>query len=318
MHVSAPQGELPYMRKSQRHIALLGIAALATSLLGVGAAKAAFGPGEAYGFTWTEWGSAEMTQSVKILAHQGKSLVTQRYIIQPGWDGLWPTHQGPSVVLNVLGGNLNTYDACGADMVPWEHGKGYYVEGAQHPHGIRVTNPGSETVQVIVSYIDVNPNDAFNTIPWGDPANVRAACTAPNDKGFKHHEYGRGPAATDIPWDQEAGTMDIAMDWMVAPRWQFVWHTHPPTFITNFRGSLREYIGCDLTLDWDQDVTYLHSPGAYNRPQERARNISYTDNSEFMTMFSKAPKTRTRGQIPVEFTAPPNGCLGDGTATRTD
>jgi len=306
------------MRRPHRHIALLGLAALGASLFTVGAAKASFGPGEAFGFTWTEWGSAEATQSVKIMGHQGKSLVTQRYIMQPGWDGLWPTHQGPSMILNVQGGALNTYEGCGTQMVPWEAGKAYYHEGAQSPHGLRVTNAGKEPVQVIAVYIDVSPDDAFNSIPWGDPANVRGACTAPSMKGFKEYEYGRGPAATDIPWDQEAGTMTLSMDWMVAPRWQFVWHTHPPTFITSLHGSLREYIGCDLTLDWEQNMNYLHSPGAYNRPQERARNISYTENSEFMTMFSKAPKTRTRGQIPVEFTAPPNGCLTDGTATRTD
>jgi len=305
-------------RKHIQHIALFGVVAFATSLVGVGVAKATFGPGEAFGFTWTEFGSAESQQTVKIMGHQGKSLVTQRYIIQPGWDGLWPTHQGPSMVLNVQGGALSTYEGCGTDMVPWEAGKAYYHEGAMSPHGLRVTNAGSEPVQVIATYIDVDPNDAFNSIPWGDPANVRGACTQPSTKGFTHEEYGRGPAATDIPWDQEKGTMTLAMIWNVAPRWQFVWHTHPPTFITNLHGSLREYIGCDLTLDWDQNMNYLHSPGAYNRPQERARNISYTENSEFITMFSKAPKTRTRGQIPVEFTGPPNGCLTDGYATRLD
>jgi len=302
----------------RKRIALLGVASLAVSLFGVGTAKAVFGPGEAFGFVWSEWGSAESTQTVKITAHKGLSLVTQRYIIQPGWDGLWPTHQGPQSIMMVEGGGLNTYEGCGSEMVPWENGKAYYRDGSQSPHGLRVTNAGSEPVQLIVTYIDVNPNDYFSTLPWGDPANVRGACTQPNMKGFKMHEYGRGPAATDIPWDHEKGTMTISMNWYVSPRWQFVWHTHPPTFITNLRGSLREYIGCDLTLDWDQDVNYLHSPGAYDRPQERARNIDYNDMTEFMTMFTKAPKTRSRGQIPVEFTAPPNGCLTDGTVTRLD
>jgi len=306
------------MRKPRKQIALLGLAALATSLVGVGAARASFGPGESFGFTWSELGSAESTQTVKITAHQGKSLVTQRYILQPGFDGLWPTHQGPQSISMVEGGSLNTYEGCGTEMVPWEHGKAYYREGAMSPHGLRVTNAGSEPIQLIVTYIDVPATDNFSTLPMGDPALARGACTQLSDKGFKMHEYGRGPAATDIPWDHQQGTMTVAMNWVVAPRWQFVWHTHPPTFITNLHGSLREYIGCDLTLDWDMDYTYLHSPGAYNRPQERARNVSYADVNEFLIMFSKAPKSRSRGQIPVEFTAPPNGCLTDGTATRTD
>jgi hypothetical protein len=308
-----------YMRKPLKQLALLGFAALATSLTSVGVAKAAFGPGEAFGFVWTEWGAAESTQTVAITGHQGKSLVTQRYILQPGFDGLWPTHQGPQSVMMVEGGGLNTYEGCGTEMVPWENGKAYYRDGSTSPTGLRVTNASSEVTQVIVTYVDVSPDDAFNTLPWGDQANVNAGCTAPSSEGFKHHEYGRGPAATDIPWDHEAGTMTISMQWDVAPRWQFVWHTHPPTFITHLRGTgFREYIGCDITLDWEPNVNYLHSPGAYSRPQERARNIDYDDNAEFMTMFTKAPKQRTRGQIPVEFTAPPDGCLTDGTVTRTD
>jgi len=306
------------MRKTRRNIALLGILSLGASLFTAGAAKAVFGPGEAFGFTWSEWGSAESQSTQKITAHQGLSLVTQRYIIQPGFDGLWPTHQGPQSIMMVEGPGLQTYDGCGTTMVPWELGKAYYREGAQSPNGLRVTNEGKEPTQLIVSFIDVSPNDAFNSLPWGDPALVRGACTQPSTKGFKMHEYGRGPAATDIPWDHEKGTVTLAMNWLVSPRWQFVWHTHPPTFITNLRGSLREYIGCDLTLDWDQDMTYLHSPGAYDRPQERARNIDYNDMSEFLALFTKAPKTRQRGQIPVEFTAPPNGCLGDGTVNRLD
>ncbi len=306
------------MRKTRKHIALLGLAALAGSLTSVGVAKASFGPGEVFGFVWTEWGSAESQETVKITAHQGKSLVTQRYIIQPGWDGLWPTHQGPQSIMMVEGGSLSTYENCGSEMVSWDNGKAYYRDGSTAPHGLRVTNAGQEPVQVIATYIDVSPDAAFNTLPQADDAFVRGACIAPSTKGFKHHEYARGPAATDIPWDHEKGTMTISMDWMVAPRWQFVWHTHPPTFITSLRGSIREYIGCDVTLDWEQNMTYLHSPGAYDRPQERARNIDYDDNAEFMTMFTKAPKQRTRGQIPVEFTAPPNGCLSDGTVTRTD
>jgi hypothetical protein len=302
----------------RKRIALLGIVSLGATLLTVGSAKAVFGPGEAFGFTWSEWGSAEVQQSVKITAHKGLSLVTQRYILQAGFDGLWPTHQGPQQIMMVEGGALNTYEGCGTDMVPWELGKAYYRDGSQSPHGLRVTNAGKEPIQLIAVFIDVSPNDAFSSLPMGSSENVRGACTQPSTKGFKMHEYGRGPAATDIPWDQEKGTMDVAMNWLVAPRWQFVWHTHPPTFITNLRGSLREYIGCDLTLDWDQDMTYLHSPGAYDRPQERARNIDYNDMSEFIALFSKAPKTRARGQIPVEFTAPPNGCLTDGTVTRLD
>jgi len=306
------------MRKTRKQLATFGLIALAMSFASVGIAKATFGPGETFGFTWTEYGSAESTQTVAITAHQGKSLVTQHYTMEPGFDGLWPTHQGPQSIMMVEGGNLNTYEGCGSTMVPWEHGKAYYRDGSTSPHGLRVTNASKDQVQLIVTYIDVSPDDAYSTLPNGDPANVRGACTAPSTKGFSYYEYNRGPAATDIPWNHVAGTMTISMDWNVAPRWQFVWHTHPPTFITHESGVLREYIGCDLTLDWDPNWTYLHSPGAYSRPQERARNISYVDNARFMTMFTQAPKSRQRGQIPVEFTAPPNGCLTDGTVTRLD
>lgn len=306
------------MRKSRKQLAILGLAALAMTFSSVGVAKAAFGPGEVFGFVWTEWGAAESTETVEITAKQGKSLVTQRYILKPGFDGLWPTHQGPQSVMNVEGPGVQTYEGCGTEMVTWESGKAYYRDGSASPHGLRVTNTGSEAAELIVTWVDVNPADPHNSLPWGDEANVRGACTAPSMENFKHHEYGRGPAATDIPWNHVAGTMTISMDWLVAPRWQFVWHTHPPTFITHLRGNLREYIGCDVTLDWEQDVNYLHSPGAYSRPQERARNIDYDDNAQFMTMFTQAPKQRTRGQIPVEFTAPPDGCLTDGTVTRLD
>ena len=307
------------MRKPWKKIALVGVLALTTSLGSVGVAKAALGPGEAFGWVWTEWGAAESTESMSVTAHKGKSLVTQRYIIKPGWDGLWPTHQGIQSIMVVEGGGLQAFPGCGSDMKPWETGKAYLLEGSKNPQGVRVTNASGEVTQVIVTFVDVDPNDPFNTIPMGSEENVRAACTKPNMEGFKHHEYGRGPAATDIPWDHEAGTMTISMDWLVAPRWQFVWHTHPPTFITHLAGTgFREYIGCDITLTWEPNVNYLHSPGAYSRPQERARNIDYDDNARFMTMFTKAPKQRTRGQIPVEFTAPPDGCMTDGTVTRTD
>jgi hypothetical protein len=307
------------MRKPWKQLALVGALALTTSLGSVGVAKAAFGPGEAFGFVWTEWGSAESTESMAVTAHKGKSLVTQRYIIKPGWDGLWPTHQGIQSIMVVEGGGLQSFSGCGSDMKPWETGKAYLLEGSKNPQGVRVTNASSEVTQVIVTFVDVDPNDHFSTIPWGSDENVRSACTKPSSEGFKMHEYGRGPAATDIPWDHEAGTMTISMQWDVAPRWQFPWHTHPPTFITHLRGTgFREYIGCDITLTWEPNVNYLHSPGAYSRPQERARNIDYDDNAEFMTMFTKAPKQRTRGQIPVEFTSPPDGCMTDGTVTRTD
>ena len=307
------------MRKTWKQLALVGVATLMVSLGSVGVARAAFGPGEAFGFVWTEWGSAESQETVSITAHKGKSLVIQRYIIQPGWDGLWPTHQGMQSIMIVEGGGLQAYDGCGTNAKPWETGKAYIFDGSKSPQGMRVTNASSEVTQVIATYVDVDPNDHFSTLPWGDEANVRAACTKPSDEGFKMHEYGRGPAATDIPWDHEAGTMTIAMQWDVAPRWNFVWHTHPPTFITHLRGtSFREYVGCDVTLDWEPNVNYLHSPGAYSRPQERARNLDYDDNAEFITMFTKAPKQRNRGQIPVEFTGPPDGCTTDGYVTRTD
>lgn len=307
------------MRKTRKQLAILGLAALATSFASVGVAKAAFGPGEAFGFVWTEWGAAESTETVEITAKQGKSLVTQRYVLEPGFDGLWPTHPGPQSIMNVEGGALQAYEGCGTEAKSWDPGKAYYRDGSTSPHGMRVTNTGSENVHLIVTWIDVDPADPFNSLPMGGQERVNAACAAPSMEKFKQLEYGRGPAATDIPWNHVAGTMTISMDWLVAPRWQFVWHTHPPTFITHLNGTgFREYIGCDVTLTWEPNVNYLHSPGAYSRPQERARNIDYDDNARFMTMFTQAPKQRQRGQIPVEFTAPPDGCMTDGTVTRTD
>jgi hypothetical protein len=116
------------MRKPWKQLALVGIATLMASTASVGVARAAFGPGEAFGFVWTEWGAAESTETVSITAKKGKSLVTQRYIIQPGWDGLWPTHQGPQSIMIVEGGGLQAYEGCGSEMKAWETGKAYYRE----------------------------------------------------------------------------------------------------------------------------------------------------------------------------------------------
>jgi hypothetical protein len=315
------------MRSIRTKLLVAGVGAVALVLTSVGGAYATFGPGEAFGFVWTEYGAVTAQESVDLVAKKGKSLVTQRYIIPAGFNGLWPTHQGANYIMHIRGGALKGYENCadeGRDFVP---GAGYFRDGAAAPLGMRLENVGSDDAELIVVWLDVNPADPHNSLPWGSEELVNGACvpraTQPvyenGNVGFDHYEYARGPAHTDIPWSHEQGLAVIAMRFLTAPQWHFNWHTHPPTFITHLRGTgFREYIGCDITLTWEPNVNYLHSPGAYSRPQERARNIDYDDNAEFMTMFTKAPKQRTRGQIPVEFTAPPDGCMTDGTVTRTD
>lgn len=304
------------MRNVRKQLLLLGLASALVVSGSVGVARATFGPGEAFGFVWTEWGSAVAQETVDIVAKQGKGIATQRYIIPPGYSGLWPTNPAPHVVMHLDGSAVNTYENCGDEAKTWEKGKSYYRDGSMSTHGMRLENRSSDNAELMVAWVDINPADAHNTLPWGSDELVRGACAAPAP--FKFHEYGRGPAWTDIPWSHEQGLWVIAMDFLVAPQWHFNWHTHPPTFITHLRGTMREYIGCPEIIDWAQDVTYLHSPNNFGRPQERAKNTDDSESAQFLVMFSKGPKDRQRGQIPVTFTGPPNECKTDGFTTNTN
>ncbi|MGH9021810.1 MAG: hypothetical protein ACRDV9_01700 [Acidimicrobiia bacterium] len=304
------------MRSLRTKLLISGVAAGALVLGSVGGASAVFGPGEAFGFVWTEYGAVEAQETVDLVAKQGKSLVTQRYVIPPNFSGLWPTHQGPNYVMHVKGSSVNTYEGCGSEAVTWDQGKGYYRDGSASPQGMRLENPNSDDAELIVVWLDVNPADAHNTLPYGTEELKQGACTPAVD--IPHYEYARGPAHTDIPWSHEQGTFVIAMHFLTSPQWHFQWHTHPPTFITHLRGPEREYIGCPEIIDWQPNVTYLHSPGAFGRPQERAKNVSNDEATEFWVMFSKGPAQRVRGSIPVTFTGPPEECVTDGTLTNTN
>jgi hypothetical protein len=303
------------MRSVRKKSLVLAVTS-ATVVLGmVGVARATFGPGENFGFVWTEYGSAESQETVQLVGHMGKALVTQRYIIPHGFDGLWPTLPGPNVNMMIKGAALKTYEGCGGDEKVWEVGKSYYRDGAASPQGMRVVNNGSADTELVVVWLDVNPAEPQNSIPWGSQERVSGACAKPAP--FGHYEYARGPAYTDIPWSHEKGTMVVAMDFLTSPQWHLNWHTHPPTFITHLRGTEREFIGCPEIIDWQPNITYLHSPNNFGRPQERAKNMSNTEANQFWVMFTKAPKERFRGQIPVTFTGPPNGCVTDGFTTNT-
>lgn len=315
------------MRSIRKQLLIAGVAAAALVMTSVGSAYAVFGPGEQFGFVWSEYGAVEAQESVDLVAKQGKSLVTQRYDIPSGFDGLWPTHPGPNYIMHTSGSALNTYEGCGAEAKVWEPGKGYYRDGAASPQGMRVQNAGSADAELVVVWLDVNPADPANSLPWGSDELRNGGCVAPASSptyengysaGFEYYDYARGPAHTDIPWSHEQGLYVIAMHFLTSPQWHFNWHTHPPTFITNTRGNEREYIGCPEIIDWQPNVTYLHSPNNFGRPQERAKNTSNDEITEFWVMFSKGPKERVRGSIPVTFTGPPNGCVTDGFLTNTN
>jgi hypothetical protein len=315
------------MRSIRKQLLIAGVAAAALVMTSVGVSFAAMGPGEQFGFVWSEYGAVESQDTIDLVAKQGKSLVTQRYHIPPGFNGLWPTHQGPNYIMHIKGSALSISENCSADEPRlWEPGKGYYRDGSLAPQGARVVNKGSDDAELIVVWLDVNPADAPHSLPWGSEELKRGACAAPvetpvlesGSKGFKYYDYGRGPAHTDIPWSHEQGLFVVAMDFATSPQWHFNWHTHPPTFITHLRGPEREYIGCPEIIDWQENVTYLHSPSNFGRPQERAKNISNDEHTQFWVMFSKAPKERVRGSVPVTFTGPPEGCTTDGFLTNTN
>ena len=314
------------MRSIRTKLLVAGVGAAALVLTSVGGAYATFGPGEAFGFVWTEYGAVQAQETVDLVAKRGKSLVTQRYIIPAGFNGLWPTHQGPNYIMHVRGSAVNGYENCGGEARVMEPGKGYYRDGAAAPQGMRLEHVGSDAAELIVVWLDVNPADPQNSLPRGSDELVRGACVAPasapvyenGNVGFDYYEYGRGPAHTDIPWSHEQGLNVIAMHFLTAPQWHFNWHTHPPTFITNLVGNEREYIGCPEIIDWQPNVTYLHSPNNFGRPQERAKNLSNDEATEFWVMFSKGPNPRSRGSIPVTFTGPPNECVTDGFLTNTN
>jgi hypothetical protein len=314
------------MRSIRTKLLVAGVGAAALVLTSVGVAFAALGPGEQFGFVWSEYGAVASEDTVDLVAKQGKSVVTQKIEVPAGFSGLWPTHQGPNYIMHIKGSKVNTYENCAGDPRVWEPGKGYYRDGSLAPQGMRIDNPNSDTAELIVVWLDVNPADAAHTLPWGSEELVRGACAAratspvheSGEVGYRYYDYGRGPAHTDIPWSHSKGLFVVAMDFTTSPQWHFNWHTHPPTFITHLRGPEREYIGCPEIIDWEENVTYLHSPSNFGRPQERAKNISDDEHTQFWVMFSKAPKERVRGSVPVTFTGPPDGCTTDGFTTNTN
>lgn len=301
------------MQRVHKRLIVIGTLAVAMVLSSVTAGVATFGPGHVEGFVWTQYGEGVSQDTVQITAKEGKSIVTQRYSFEPGYKGLWPTHPGESVVI-VNKGTLTTYENCG-EKSSWEHDKSYYRNGAASPKGMLVQNDGADPVEILVTFFDVPAGDADGTVPWGDPGRVAAACATP--AAFTHYEYGRGVAYTDIPFAQEKGTRIVMQSFVVAPGWHFNWHTHWPTFVVNQRGSMKEWIGCEKTVFWKPGTAYLHSPGTFGRPQERAKNVS-DEPSEFFAWFSKVPSTHVKGMVPFEPKPPPDGCLSDGTVANTN
>lgn len=255
-------------------------------------------------FEYHEDGRAIAHNNADIDIQVGSNVVLQTFALEPGFNGLWPTHPGNTLVL-VKKGVVNTYLNC-TDKEVWDTGHAYFrPAGRDGNQNTLVKNEGKEPAELIVAFFDVPSGEAAGAVP-GNPDAAAGEC-APRG-AFKATELGRVQSYDKGTLEMQAGKNVVVQSFVVEPGFNFFWHKHPgPTIVLQNSGTIMEYTNCKDRELWEPGYAYVHTPGHHGNNQETAKNEG-KETAEFVVIFFNVPEWHPAPLVPRDVQPPPNGC----------
>jgi len=110
-------------------------------------------------FSFTEHGRAVIHEAGTMHLEEGKSLVVQTHVLEPGFRAPWHRHPDSSWVV-MLRGELHVAFSC-TDRQVWRAGSAYF-----NPPVETAVNEGTEPVELVVIYPNVPADHPAGTVPF--------------------------------------------------------------------------------------------------------------------------------------------------------
>jgi hypothetical protein len=254
-------------------------------------------------------GTASANEEGRGIAHQSATIdvpaystvVVQKFVLPPGFSGLWPAAAGDTLILAKQGA-LATFLNC-AEKQMWETGQ-IYLRAAGDPKDLLVKNEGKDPAELIVTFFNAPPNQPKGAMP---AAGTAGSGCAPRGS-FTPTEMSRVVNYTSNTLEMEQGKLVVMQSFLVEPGFNFWWHRHPgPTIVLQRAGTIMEYMGCAHKLQWDPGYAYIHTPGHHGHSQETAKNEG-KDTADFIVIFFNVPDWHPAGVPPRNVEPPPTEC----------
>jgi hypothetical protein len=253
-------------------------------------------------FSYNEEGRALAHSSATINVAANSTIVLQKFLLQPGFKGLWPAEAGNTLIL-VKHGALATYAHC-TDKEMWEAGHAYFRPGGDGEAGVLVKNEGKEAAELVAAFFNAPSGQPAGAVPAAQ--STAGECAAPG--AFSPTEIGRVVTYGGGKIEMEAGKQVVVQSFLVEPGFNFFWHKHPgPTVVLQKRGTITEYMNCTEKLVWEPGYAYLHAPGHHGHAQETAKNEG-KDTADFVVLFFNVPEWHPAPLVPRNVEPPPDGC----------
>ncbi|HEY3238391.1 MAG TPA: hypothetical protein VGL92_02415, partial [Acidimicrobiia bacterium] len=260
------------------------VIALASATLLVPVSASSRGPDGT--FEYHEDGRALAHSNAVIDVKGATNVVMQTFVLEPGFNGLWSTHPGDTLVVVKKGSLTTSPDCAGKEM--WEAGHAYFLPAGSQGHGdTLVRNEAKEPVELIVTFFDVPSDQAAGTVPASE-APAGGTCAPPG--ALTPTELGRVLTYDADKLEIQAGKNIVVQSFVVEPKFNFFWHQHPgPTLVFQNKGTITEYTNCTERELWEPGYAYIHTPGHHGQHQETAKNEG-KDTAEFVVIFFNVPE----------------------------
>jgi hypothetical protein len=274
---------------------------LALVLLVTGA-PAAKGAGPPYTASANEEGRGIAHESAVIDVPANSTVLVQKFVLQPGFSGLWPANRGDTLIV-ANSGALATFANC-ADKATWEAGHAYLRRAGAAPADLLVKNEGKEPVELVVAFFNAPAGQPKGSVPSLEPP--APGCAAQGT--FSPTELGRVVNYSHDTLEMEAGKLVVVQSFLVEPGFNFWWHRHPgPTIVVQNAGTITEYMDCHHKVLWEPGFAYVHTPGHHGHGQMTAKNEG-KETADFLVLFFNVPEWHPAGVPPRNVEPPPSEC----------
>jgi quercetin dioxygenase-like cupin family protein len=278
------------------------VSALVSATLMVSGSAAGRGPDGT--FEYHEDGRGIAHSNAVIDVKQATTVVMQTFMLDPGFNGLWSTHPGDTLIV-VKGGSLAAYANC-ADKEMWEGGHAYFRPAGRPGHGnTLIKNEGKAPAELVVTFFDVPSDQPAGSVPAAVPP-AGETCAPPGT--LTPTELSRVLTYDADKIEIQAGKNLVVQSFVVEPGFNFFWHKHPgPTLVFQNKGTITEYTTCTEQELWEPGYAYIHTPGHHGQNQETAKNEG-KDTAEFVVIFFNVPEWHPAPLVPRDVQPPPSDC----------
>lgn len=278
-----------------RRVLVLGALNVAVVLVSTSAASG--GPPGTFSYTEDGRSAAHSNPTVEVQA--GKNIVVQTFLLEPGFNGLWPTHPSDTLVL-IKRGTVTMYVNC-AEREVWEAGHAYYHRSGR----TLVKNEAKKPAELLVIFLNVPAEHPAGVVPW-DAQPPPAECAAPGT--FSATEQGRAIAFSNGTVEVQAGRNIVVHSYIFEPGFNFMWHKHPgDSLFLMKRGKMTVYLSCTERELWEPGYAYLHTPGHHGYEQTTAKNEG-KETVEVIGVYFNVPEWQPAPLFPREEQPPPAEC----------